>query len=374
MAIITSAPGKYLWGTWAVLFNLAKLPFLPLYYLPRVTRPHPEWTLLQCVMNHFMNVFIYHTAVVQAVQPLDLTPGSLGDRFAAIPPVSDAVSTKIPSSNPSVVPQPTGGIWFPSPAPKGGINTASDRPIVLHFHPGGYVMGDVRMDGAFAARLLTEKIGSHAFWPLYRLASNPNGQFPAALQDALAAYRYLLHEQSIPASQIVLSGDSAGAHIVLCMLRYLSEHGEAVGLPAPRSALLFSPAIDFLDAARNPKSVTGNRNYQNDYMDPTFVAWGARRFVTDDPAAAPYLNGLDSAFRSPCPIWVYCGGCEIFSDDATEFVRMMKGVPGNEVTYRVERLANHDIFFAGNLLGRKAEAEKLADDAGEWVAGLFQKQ
>ncbi|KAK8068772.1 hypothetical protein PG994_005388 [Apiospora phragmitis] len=69
--------------------------------------------------------------------------------------------------------------------------------------------------------------------------------------------------------------------------------------------------------------VEGNRNYHNDYMDPTFVAWGARRFVTDDPAASPYLNALEAPFWSPCPAWVYWGGCEVFSDDATAFVRMM---------------------------------------------------
>ncbi|KAK8099059.1 uncharacterized protein PG998_012300 [Apiospora kogelbergensis] len=343
MSIITSIPGKYLWGAGAVIFNLVKLPLLPLYYLPLVTRPHPEWSILQCVFNNLMNAFIYHTAIVEAVQPLDLTPGSLGERFTAIPPVDDKIAAKIPSSDRGIVPHPTGG---------------------------GYVMGDVRMDGAFAARLLTEKIGSHALWNLYRLASNPDGQFPAALQDALAAYYYLLHSKSIPASQIVLSGDSAGAHIVICMLRYLAEHGEDVGLPAPRGALLFSPAINFLEVARNPESITQKRNYHNDYMDPTFMAWGARRFVTDDPAASPYLNGLESPFRSPCPIWVYCGGCEIFSDEATEFVQKMKSIPGNDVTYRVERLANHDVFFAGHLLGRKGEAEKIADDAGQWVARL----
>ncbi|KAK8045561.1 hypothetical protein PG993_005585 [Apiospora rasikravindrae] len=362
MALITSFPGKTLWGTWAAILNLAKLPFLPLYYLPRATRPHPEWSIPQCIMNNLMNAFIYHTAVVEAVQPLDLKPGSLGNRFAAIPAVPDAISARIPSSDPSVVPQATGGIWFPKPATDGGVDMASgEKPIVLHFHPGGYVMGDVRMDGAFAARLLTEKIGSHAFWNLYRLASNPNGQFPAALQDALAAYHYLIQDLSIPASQIVLSGDSAGAHIDC----------------RPRAgALLFSPAINWLGAARDPASVTtANRNYQTDYMDPKFVAWGAPRFIKGhSPEAVPYLNAVEAPFRSPCPLWVYCGGCEVFSDEATSFVRAMEGVPGNNVTYRVERLANHDIFFAGNLLGRKTEAEKLAEDAGKWVAGLPTKQ
>ncbi|KAH6639967.1 Alpha/Beta hydrolase protein [Truncatella angustata] len=369
MSLITTTPGKYFWAIGASLFSLAKLPFLSLYYLPNVNRPHPEWSVLQCVLNNLMNAFVYHTAVVEAVTPLDLRPGSLGNRFIAIPPLADALSTDILTSDPNIKSQATGGIWFPKALEEGYPKT--NKPIVLHFHPGGYVMGDVRMDGAFAARLLVEKVGSYALWNLYRLASNPNGRFPAALQDALAAYDYLLRDLAIPASQIVLSGDSAGAHIVICMLRYLAEHGEAIGLPAPRGALLFSPAINFL-AATEPKSTSENRNYKNDYMDPTFVTWGAQQFVTGDPKATAYMNPLASAFKSPCPIWVYCGGCEIFYDDATEFVEKMEGIPGNDVTYVVERLANHDIFFAGNLLGWRKEAENIADKAGKWVAGLVE--
>ncbi|ETS83001.1 hypothetical protein PFICI_04877 [Pestalotiopsis fici W106-1] len=368
MSPITSIPGKYIWATGAVLLNFAKFPILSVYYLPKYTRPHPEWTVFQSVMNNLMNSFLYHTAFVQSVTRLDLTPGSLGDRFVAIQPGPDQIYVKSLGSDPGIKPLPTGGIWFPTAVDKNPASR-SGKPILLHFHPGGYVMGDVRMDGSFAAGLMTERIGSHSFWSLYRLASNPHGKFPAALQDALAAYHYLLKDLSIPASQIVLSGDSAGGHIVICMLRYLAEHGDAVGLPAPKGALLFSPATN-LAAATNPKSLEENHNYQTDYLDPLFISWGASRFVNNDPAAAPYMNPLKKPFKSPCPIWVYCGGCEVFYDDVTEFVAKMESVTGNNVTYRVEKLANHDIFFAGNLMGWKAEAEKIADEAGAWVAGL----
>ncbi|KAI1874394.1 hypothetical protein JX265_004602 [Neoarthrinium moseri] len=214
-------------------------------------------------------------------------------------------------SDQNIKPQTTGGIWFPN-AFRPEVADAK-KPIILHFHPGGYVMGDVRVDGAFAARLLSEKIGCYALW---------------------------------------------------------TDHGEAVGLPAPRGALIFSPAVSFL-AATDPKTVLENPNYKNDYMDPTFVTWGARRFVLNEPTATTYMNPLQSPFKSPCPIWVYCGGCELFYDDATEFVSKMKDIPGNEVSYVVKRLANHDISFAGNLLGWKTEAEKIADRAGRWVAELL---
>ncbi|CAJ2508325.1 Uu.00g133510.m01.CDS01 [Anthostomella pinea] len=232
-------------------------------------------------------------------------------------------------------------------------------------------MGDVRSDGAFAARLLTDKVSpvSHALFSLYRLASNPGGRFPAALQDAITAYHYLLNDLAVPASRIVLSGDSAGGHIMICMLRYLAEHHHETALPPPRAVLLWSPAVDMV-AASKPETVSGNRNYANDYLDPLFVSWGARRFVTDKPAAASYLNPLGDPFKSPCPMWVFCGGNEIFCDEITRVVEEMKSVKGTDATLKVERLANHDIFFAGNLTGWKTEAEQAATEAGKWLEKL----
>lgn len=365
MSLFTTAPGKYLWGTVAVLLNAVKFPALWFYYLPTFTRPHPEWSIFQSVMNNMMNSFLFHTAYVEATTPLDLRPGPLGDRFAAIPRGPDSLFTGALKLNSTVQPAPTGGIWYPNAlkcAPARG-----ERPVLLHFHPGGYAMGDVRMDSAFAAKLLTDRVGSYALWNLYRLATNPNGRFPAALQDAISAYHYLTKDLSIPASSIVLSGDSAGGHIVICMLRYLAEND--TGLPAPKGALLWSPAVD-LAAATKPETISGNRNYTTDYLDPSFIAWGASCFVSGDPSAVSYMNPLGAPFRSPCPIWAFWGGKEVFCDDIQSFVDQMKGVPGNSVSHRVERLGNHNPFFAGNLTGWQAEAQNAADAAGDWIARL----
>lgn len=365
MGVVTSSPVKYVWGIGAILFNLAKFPILWLYYLPQSLRPHPEWTLFQSVMNHVMNSFLFHTAYVEAVTPLFLEPGSFGDRFVAIPKGPDSVFVGVVKSDAAIEPAPTGGIWYPDALKQ--VPSQGERPIILHFHPGGYAMSDVRTDATFAAKLLTDRVGSHALWSLYRLATNPHGRFPAALQDALSAYHYLTEELSIPASRIILSGDSAGGHVVICMLRYLAEN--ETSLPAPRGALLWSPAID-LAAATRPETISGNRNHSCDYLDPTFIAWGARRFVNDTPGSASYMNPLGAAFQSPCPMWVFCGGNEIFYDEVSEFVKQMDAIQGNSITYRVERLSNHDVFFAGNLTGWKAEARRAAGAAGDWVASL----
>ncbi|KAI1381816.1 Alpha/Beta hydrolase protein [Hypoxylon crocopeplum] len=371
MSLITSSPGKYVWVIGAILINLVKLPLLLLYYQPKFTRPHHEWTIRQSVLNHVMNSFLFHTAYVEAVTPLDLRPGSFRDRFVPIPVGPNSLYTGVLKADPAIAPCPTGAIWYPETPARARAD--EDKPVILHFHPGGYAMGDVRSDGTFAARLLTDRVRSQALLSLYRLASNQNGRFPAALQDGLSAYHYLLTELSIPASQIVLSGDSAGGHIVICMLRYLTEHSSEIGLPAPKAALLWSPAINLM-ASVDPSTITESRNYAKDYLDPTFITWGARRFVSNVPGCSAYMNPLDAAFKSPCPIWAFCGGNEVFHDEIAGWVQQMKAVPENEVALRVERLANHDIFFAGNLTGWKAEAEDAADDARRWLERLLQRR
>lgn len=121
-------------------------------------------------------------------------------------------------------------------------------------------------------------------------------------------------------------------------------------------------------AALEPEKIASARNFGTDYLDPAFISWGATRFISNKPGAELYMNPLGSPFRSPCPIGVFCGGCEVFFDEITSFVDDMRTVQGNKVEFSVERLANHDIVFAGNLTGWRKEAEHAADEAREWLA------
>lgn len=192
MAWKTESPGKYIWATGAVIFNLVRLPLSALYYFPKSTRPHPQWTVLQSVMNTAMKSFLYHLASVEGVTALDLEPGNSGDRFTAIPKGPSSIFTGIALDD-AVIPSNTGAIWFLT-TPKATANGTVKPVIILHFHPGGYVMGDVRTDASFMAQMLTKRVApsSHVCMSLYRLASNPGGRFPAAMQDALSAYHFFV--------------------------------------------------------------------------------------------------------------------------------------------------------------------------------------
>ena len=69
-------------------------------------------------------------------------------------------------------------------------------------------------------------------------SENTGGRFPAALQDALTSYVYLIFDLAILPSNIILSGDSAGGHMALQLLRYISDHGAELSLPLPQCAWL----------------------------------------------------------------------------------------------------------------------------------------
>lgn len=95
-------------------------------------------------------------------------------------------------------------------------------------------------DGTFASTtMLKQTQASHVFMPQYRLSVDDASRFPAGLQDVVTSYCYLTKELGVPASKIVLSGDSAGANLVLAFVKYLAEYGSQVQLDSPRAAWLW---------------------------------------------------------------------------------------------------------------------------------------
>ena len=359
----TEQPGKTIWSLFAGIVVVCQLPFLFLYYTPSILRPHPSWTVFQSVMNSLMRSFLYHTAVVQVSTPLRLDAGYEKERFVTIQPSTANIYGNIAEDS-QIKPATTGGTWYPTPYVPGDGGL-----VVLHFHGGGYAIGEGRPgDAAFAGQMLSEKIPSKALFLSYRLASNPGGRFPAALQDALTAYAYLC--TLVEPSRIVISGDSAGGHLAISLLRYLSLNSNT--FVAPLAMLLWSPAIDLI-AARDPSITDGNRNYKTDYLVGNFTAWGARRFTGDvlssRPEALPYINPLGHQFATKTPIWVCLGGMEILHDEGKAWASEMQQVRGNKVEVFTQPLANHDVIFVGNITGFRQEAETAATRAGKFVKG-----
>ena len=172
---------------------------------------------------------------------------------------------------------------------------------LLYLHGGGFIAGSPRthrlITAAFAAR------GFRVFTPEYRLA--PEHPFPAAVNDAVAAWRAL---RASGPGRMVVAGDSAGGNLALALMLALRDAGEAL----PDAAALFSPATDLAG--------TGASLRENSWRDPMFDGDALAHLV------AAYLNGTDprTPLASPLygdlaglpPLLIHVGEREVLRDDS----------------------------------------------------------
>ncbi|KAF2207039.1 hypothetical protein CERZMDRAFT_115390 [Cercospora zeae-maydis SCOH1-5] len=373
MGLLTSQPGKGIWTLCAVAVTAARLPVWMLWYLPSSLRQHKDWTYRQAILVQIVKTFLWHASVVEMKTPLSLLPEAEKEKWAVAKPAPPAAYTGPARLDGSIKPEECGGTWYPTPNPMGGVYRP--RLVMLHFHGGAYVIGDGRKkDAAFAATTLrTHTDATYIFCPQYRLSSNPGCRFPAALQDAITAYSYLIHERHIDAGNIILSGDSAGANLALALTRYITEHGESTGLAAPHATMLWSPWVSPLGAL-DTEAANKSPNKGMDYVPVTFGAWGARCYRPLPSTGAtldhPYINFTTHAFATKVPIYISTGECEMPFHDDVALYEEMRAIDGNHVHLQIEEHAVHDIILTGPLVGFEKEAVIAAKRAGEWLRTL----
>ncbi|KAL5327982.1 hypothetical protein ACEPPN_005688 [Leptodophora sp. 'Broadleaf-Isolate-01'] len=356
-SFLTRQPGK---GILVTLFFVAfppRLVLMALYFLPKPLRQHPKYTFHQAVGVALFKMLWNFASQIEWAPPKSLEPGK-DKTFLAIDSAEGRLYRDV-LDDPIIRPARMGAIWYPrtyDPA------TDKDKNVVLHFHGGAYVLGGCRpMEVGEGPALLASHISGLVFAAQYRLASYPNSRFPAALQDAVTSYNYLV-ELGIPASQIILSGDSAGGNLAIALLRYIEDQKGL--LPKPRACFLWSPWVDL---AIGPVATASHHNYKFDYIPALLVEWGERAYKPDSMEAThPYISPLNNAFSTSVPILLHTGTLEVLYDSHIAFVNQMK-IPGNEIVLVETVGAPHDIFAAGQITGFMKEAEAAMDDANEFL-------
>jgi epsilon-lactone hydrolase len=178
------------------------------------------------------------------------------------------------------------------------------QKTLFYIHGGGFVCCSARTHRPITATLARET-GFRVFSLKYRLA--PEDRFPAALDDAFDAYRWLLG-QNIAPSEIALAGDSAGGGLVLALLLRLRE----AKLPLPACAACFSPWSDLLG--------TGESNRANAARDAMFYPENtqefARAYLGEASADNPYASPVFGDFKDLPPILFHVGSTEMLLDDS----------------------------------------------------------
>lgn len=180
----------------------------------------------------------------------------------------------------------------------------ADPRTILYFHGGGYVMGSLTSHRGVVARFVRES-GIRALHFAYRLA--PEHPFPAALDDAVSTYSWLL-SQGVQPRQIAFLGDSAGGGLCLATLLALRERG--IALPAAAAAL--SPWTDL--------ACTGDSYARGDDLAP-IGAWQffSHCYAGRVPLDHPLVSPLHADLAGLPPLWLCAGDAEAMADDSILF-------------------------------------------------------
>jgi epsilon-lactone hydrolase len=184
-----------------------------------------------------------------------------------------------------------------------------DAKRIFYLHGGGYVAGTLEGYRSFTGHLAM-RTGARVDNIGYRLS--PEHRFPAALDDALAAYRAML--EGTQADHIVFAGDSAGGGLTLALLIAARD----AGLPLPCGALLISPwlALDAADVGSR------RQNSSRDAMMSSGLFSFMREAYVGATGEAPLLaSPLPAVLRGLPPLMIVVGSAEMLLDDAVGLAR-----------------------------------------------------
>ena len=220
--------------------------------------------------------------------------------------------------------------------------------VLIYLHGGGYCIGSP--DGhrcivtQLAARTKAEVVA-----PDYRLA--PEHPHPAALEDTLAVYRWLL-ERGVAAERIAVAGDSAGGGLALATVLAIRDRG----LPMPASLVLISPWVDLTVTA---PSIEANAHL-DPMLRPSWVRWCARQYLAGLPPEHPACSPLFADLRALPATLVQVGSDEILLDDSTRIAERCSAA-GVDATLRVFDGLWHDFqVHAGLLDAADAALDEIA--------------
>lgn len=185
------------------------------------------------------------------------------------------------------------------------VPQAASSQVMLYLHGGGYIMGSCHSHRLLAAAL-AQATGARVLVLDYRLA--PEHPFPAALEDAQAAYRWLV-TTGIKPEHIVLAGDSAGGGLALSTLLALRDAGQQL----PAKAILLSPWTDL--SVSGASYVT---RAERDFMiTRDYLLAEAHTYLGEQDPRTPLASPVYADLHGFPPLLIQVGSDEILLDDAT---------------------------------------------------------
>ena len=227
--------------------------------------------------------------------------------------------------------------------------------LIVFLHGGGFCFGSSLTTHRMGLAHLSKITGSVCHSIDYRLA--PENPYPAALDDAVAAWKHIVNENSD--SQIILAGDSAGGGLSLALTMYLRDNNERL----PDGLILFSPWTNL-----NCNFETYNTRAKADPMFlPIMPREAAKNYVSESmDNSNPYISPVFGDFSGLPSTLIIVGDQEILLDDS-RIVGENAVKHGVDVDVRVWPKIFHDWWLFGPLL---PESKKCLLEVREWIENL----
>ena len=281
-------------------------------------------------------------AVNEMLDAIDLGAGTLEERRATMNSFGSEIGERA-----VVTPVDAGGVpgeWVVAP------EADADR-VVLYLHGGGYCMGSPSSHRRLVAAL-SAQAQARVLSLDYRLA--PEHPYPAAVEDAVAAYRWLL-AQGVPAGRIAISGDSAGGGLTLATLLALRDAGDAL----PAAGVPLSAWTDMEGTGETMKT----RAHVDRMIKPDGLKESADWYADGGDMRQPQMSPVHGDYAGIPPLFMQVGGAEVLLDDSARVADRAKAA-GVDVTLEVWDDMPH-VFQA--FIGLLPEADQAIAKIGEYL-------
>lgn len=191
------------------------------------------------------------------------------------------------------------------------------QPIatILYLHGGGYCLGSLETHRAFLT-YLCHITNTRILSIDYRLA--PENPFPAALEDAMEAYRWLRNQKC--SSSVYISGDSAGGGLAISLILALKEQHAQL----PEGGICFSP---WTDLTLQGKTLVTNQKSDR-LLKRQYLARVAELYISDQNPSSAYLSPLYGDLRGLPPLFIQVAKEEILLSDSLRLFEKIKKIKG----------------------------------------------
>jgi epsilon-lactone hydrolase len=230
-------------------------------------------------------------------------------------------------------------------------SSADQSRVILYLHGGGYVSGSIVSHRSMVSYLGVAS-GARTLSLGYRLA--PEHPFPAACEDALTGYRFLVGSGVDP-SRIVLAGDSAGAGLVMATLLALRDESA----PMPAGGFLISPWVDLLNSGPSMTvKATVDPMISKAYLDDI-----AGQYLHSVDPRSPMASPLYADLHGLPPLLIQVGGAETLLDDATRLAAR-----AGDANVRTILSVWPEMIHVWHLFhSRLRDARGAINEAGAWI-------